>query len=111
MSLLRMLVSYLRMTVRLLREPSVPILLKGLPVLAVLYVVSPIDLIPDFLPVLGELDDLGVILVALQAFIRLCPVGAVAFHRAAIAQGRKYYPMPMGGEIIDAEFRREDDRR
>ena len=101
------------MAVRLLREPSVPILMKALPILAGLYVVSPFDFIPDFLPVLGQLDDVGVMLIALQAFIRLCPAGAVEFHRASIAQGRRYYPMPvpMNGEVIDAEFRLEDDKR
>lgn len=36
--------------------------------LAILYVISPIDLIPDVLPILGWLDDLGVIALALQAW-------------------------------------------
>jgi len=60
----------------------------------VLYVISPLDFVPDFLPVLGQLDDLGVVLLALEGFTRLCPTEAVEFHRAAIAQGRKYDPMP-----------------
>lgn len=111
LSLLRTLVSHVRMGVRLLREPSVPILIKALPALAALYIISPFDIIPDFLPVLGQLDDVGVMLVALQAFIKLCPAGVVDFHRAAIAQGRRYYPMPAAGEIIDVEFRRESDER
>ena len=110
-SLLWTLVSHMRLTVRLLREPGVPLLIKALPVLAALYVISPLDFAPDFLPVLGQLDDLGVILIALAAFLRLCPAGAVDFHRAAIAQGRKYCPMPLTGEVIDAEFRRADDVR
>ena len=110
-SLLRTLVSHVRLTVRLLREPGVPLLIKALPVLAALYVISPLDFVPDFLPVLGQLDDLGVILIALEAFLKLCPAGAVDFHRAAMAQGRKYYPMPLAGEVIDVEFRREKDVR
>ena len=110
-SLLRMLVLHVRLTVRLLREPRVPLLIKALPVLAALYVISPLDFVPDFLPVLGQLDDLGVILIALEAFLKLCPAGAVDFHRAAMAQSRKYHPMPLAGEVIDAEFRREEDMR
>ena len=110
-SLLRTLVSHVRLTVRLLREPGVPLLIKALPVLAALYVISPLDFVPDFLPVLGQLDDLGVILIALEAFLKLCPAGAVDFHRAAMAQGRKYYPMPLAGEVIDVEFSREEDVR
>jgi len=110
-SLLRTLVSHVRVSVRLLREPRVPLLLTALPVLATAYVISPLDFVPDVLPIIGQVDDLGVIFIALEAFLRLSPAGAVDFHRAAVAQGRRYGPMPSGGEIIDAEFRREDDRR
>jgi len=108
-SLVRTLVTRARLTVRLLREPAVPIWPKTLPILTALYVVSPLDIIPDVLPVLGQLDDLGVILIALDAFIKFCPTTAVDFHQAALAQRRPYGPMPYAGEAIDAEFRREDD--
>jgi uncharacterized membrane protein YkvA (DUF1232 family) len=110
-SLLRALVSHVGLTVRLLREPCVPHLTKALPILAVLYAISPLDFVPDFLPVLGQLDDLGVILLALEAFRRLCPAEAVEFHSAAMAQGRSYGPMPSTGEVIDVESRREEDAR
>jgi uncharacterized membrane protein YkvA (DUF1232 family) len=49
-------------------------------VLAVLYVVSPIDLIPDFLPFVGEVDDLIVIIAACRLFISLCPREVVRDH-------------------------------
>ena len=110
-SLLRTLVSHVRLTVRLLREPGVPLLTKAFLVVAALYLISPLDFVPDFLPVLGQLDDLGVILIVLEAFLKLCPAGAVDFHGTAMAQGRKYSPMPLAGEVIDAEFRREEDGR
>jgi uncharacterized membrane protein YkvA (DUF1232 family) len=110
-SLLRTLVSHVRLTVRLLREPGVPLLTKAFLVLAAIYLISPLDFVPDFLPVLGQLDDLGVILLSLEAFLKLCPAGVVEFHRAALAQGRTYCPMPVAGEIIDAQFRREQDMR
>ena len=108
-SLVRTLVSYARLTVRLLREPRVPLLTKALPVLAAVYVISPFDVVPDFLPVLGEIDDLAVILIALGVFLKLCPAGTVDFHRTAMAQGHKYSPTPWAGEVIDAEFRREEE--
>jgi uncharacterized membrane protein YkvA (DUF1232 family) len=110
-SLARTLVSHVRLTLRLLREPGVPLLTKTVPILAALYVLSPLDFVPDVLPVLGQLDDLGMILVALEAFLNLCPAGAVDFHRGALTQGRKYSPMPPAGEIIDAEFHREETSR
>ena len=110
-SLFRMLVAHLGLTVRLLREPLVPRLIKAVPVLAVLYVILPLDFVPDFLPVLGQLDDLGVLLLAVEGFTRLCPTEAVEFHRAAMAQGRQYEPMPPTGQVIDVEFRREEEAR
>ena len=110
-SLFRTLVSHVGLTMRLLREPAVPVLTKVLPFLALLYVISPLDFVPDFLPVLGQLDDLGVVLLALEGFTRLCPTEAVEFHRAAMAQGRTYDPMPPTGQVIDVEFRREEDAR
>ena len=106
-SLVRTLVSHVRLTMRLLREPGVPLLAKAFPVLAALYVISPLDFVPDVLPILGQLDDLSVILIVLEGFSRLCPSRAVDFHRSALAQGRGYSQMPSGGEIIDAEFRRQ----
>jgi hypothetical protein len=39
-------------------------------------------------------------------FVRVCPAKAVAFHQAAINEGRGYSPMFEAGEYIDAEWRR-----
>jgi uncharacterized membrane protein YkvA (DUF1232 family) len=94
-----------RLAMRLFREPRVPMLLKSVPVLAALYVISPIDLVPDFLPGLGQLDDLGIILAALELFVRLCPSGPQAFHREAIAQRRPYAPMASTDDVIEAQWR------
>lgn len=105
--LLRTLLSQIRLAIRLLREPRVPLAIKAVPLLAALYVISPIDVVPDVLPVLGQLDDLGIAIVALELFIGLCPMSAQAFHRTAIAQGRLYSSMSAADDFIDAEFRRE----
>jgi uncharacterized membrane protein YkvA (DUF1232 family) len=105
--LLRMLLSQIRLAVRLLREPRVPFVTKTLPVLAALYVVSPLDFVPDVLPVLGQLDDLGILAVALELFLKLCPAEITEFHRSAIAQGFAYSPMSPTDGFIDAEWRRD----
>ena len=105
--LLRTVLSQMRLATRLVREPGVPVLTKALPLVAALYVFSPADLVPDFLPVLGQFDDLGVMLISLKVFLRLCPAGAVAFHRAAITQGRRYSQMSPPDDFIDVEWRRE----
>ena len=106
-ALLRTLVAHARLAVRLVREPSVPLLLKAMPLLAALYVISPVDVIPDLLPVLGQMDDLGLVLIVLELFLRWCPADAVTFHRSAIAAHTKYAPMITRGQVIDAEWRKE----
>ena len=105
--LLWTLLSRVRLAIRLVREPCVPLLTKALPLLAACYLISPFDFVPDVVPLLGQLDDLGLILIALEVFLRLCPTGALAFHRAAIDQGRGYAAMPPTDDSIDVEWRRE----
>jgi uncharacterized membrane protein YkvA (DUF1232 family) len=111
-SLLRTLLAHVRLSVRLLRDPAVPLLLKLLPFAALAYLVSPVDGVPDFIPVLGQLDDLGVLMLALESFLRLSPERVVQFHRTAMAHSRGYSPAPggAGAEVVDAEFRHHDDR-
>jgi uncharacterized membrane protein YkvA (DUF1232 family) len=104
--LLRILFSHVRLAGRLLREPRVPFLTKAVPLLAALYLISPLDLVPDLLPLLGQVDDLTLILVGLAVFLKFCPPAAVAFHRGAIAEGRPYAPMSPTDDVIDAEWRR-----
>jgi uncharacterized membrane protein YkvA (DUF1232 family) len=105
-NLLRTLLAQVRLVLRLVREPRVPLLAKAVPILAAIYVVSPIDLLPDVLPVIGQLDDVGIVLIAIELFLRLCPPAATAFHQGAIAQGRSYSPMAASDDYIDAEWRR-----
>ena len=92
---------------RLLREPRVPWLTKLLPIFALVYLISPFDLAPDFLPFIGQIDDLAVVIAALEVFVRVSPPGPVAFHQAAIARRRRYSPMSPTDDIIDAEWRHE----
>lgn len=102
---LRSLIAQARLAFRLLREPRVPMVLKAVPLFALLYLISPIDFVPDFIPGLGQLDDLGIILAALELFVRLSPDGAQTYHREAINQRRRYSPMTPTDEIIEAEWR------
>jgi uncharacterized membrane protein YkvA (DUF1232 family) len=52
-------------------------------VIVTAYALSPIDLIPDFIPVLGLLDDALLIPAGLWLFVRLLPPGLMDEHRAA----------------------------
>jgi len=103
---LRSLFEQLKLASRLLREPRVPTALKVIPGLAAAYLLSPVDLIPDLIPGLGQLDDLAVMVFALEFFIRLCPSAAQLYHREAIADGRSYSPMPSHDNVIEATWTR-----
>jgi uncharacterized membrane protein YkvA (DUF1232 family) len=71
----------LKLAWRLIRDPLVPAWTKLIPLGALGYVFLPIDLIPDVIPLLGQADDLTVILLGLSLFIRACPQAVVESHR------------------------------
>jgi len=66
---------------RLLRDPRVPPATKLVPVASLLYLLWPLDVLADAWPLLGQLDDLGVMLLGLRLFLRLAPAPLVAAHR------------------------------
>src|SRR5882757_1722082 len=74
------------------RDPRVPWYAKALALGVAGYAFSPIDLIPDFVPVLGYLDDLIIVPLGLWLVVRLTPPALVAElrHEAErrIAAGR-----------------------
>lgn len=73
------------------RDPRTPWYAKALGVCVVAYALSPIDLIPDFIPVVGYLDDIVIVPAGLWAVRRLIPprVLAEARERAASAEARR----------------------
>ena len=94
----------LRLVWRLLNDSRVSILPKLIVPAAALYVISPVDLIPDVILGLGQLDDIGVVVLAIAFFIELCPRQIVEEHRRAIAAdaglGSK-----QDGDVIDGSYR------
>lgn len=56
-----------------LRHPATPWYSKALAILTVAYILSPIDLIPDFIPVLGFLDDIILVPILIWATMRTLP--------------------------------------
>ena len=64
------------------QHPQTPLLAKLLSAAAVAYVLSPIDLIPDFIPVLGYLDEAILVPVFIWGIVRLLPDAVVQACRA-----------------------------
>lgn len=61
------------------------------------YALSPIDLIPDFIPVLGYLDDLLIVPLGIALAVRLVPAPLMAEFRAEAVRADR--PRSMGGAI------------
>ena len=73
------------------RDPRVPWYAKALAVTVAAYALSPIDLIPDFIPVVGLLDDIIIVPLGVMLVVWLIPPGIMAEHRemAAAAQAAR----------------------
>jgi uncharacterized membrane protein YkvA (DUF1232 family) len=107
------LIRQARLTWRLFKDGRVSGWVKLIPVIALLYFLSPIDLIPDLaLPGLGEVDDVVLLLLALKGFISLSPAGIVREHLDNLS-GRRKDARPTNvrseGAIIDAPYRVLDE--
>lgn len=68
------------------RDPRTPWLAKALALFVAAYALSPIDLIPDFIPVLGYLDDLIIVPLGIWLVIRLIPAELMQEHRETASQ-------------------------
>ena len=79
--------TYARMVWGIMRDPRTPIGLKGMLAAALAYVVMPVDLIPDVIPILGQADDLTVLLLVLDLFIQNAPAEVRAEHTARARNG------------------------
>jgi uncharacterized membrane protein YkvA (DUF1232 family) len=81
------------------RDPRTPTLARILMLGVVAYAVSPIDLIPDFIPVLGMLDDLLLLPAAMALAISLIPPEVMADARAR-AGGQRLVPSRTAAALI-----------
>ncbi|MFN8584066.1 MAG: DUF1232 domain-containing protein [Dehalococcoidia bacterium] len=70
------------------RDRRVPRLARWLPLALAVYLAFPIDLIPDFIPVLGQLDDVLAVALVLWLLIRLVPHEVIEEHLAAVSASR-----------------------
>jgi uncharacterized membrane protein YkvA (DUF1232 family) len=82
------------------RHPGTPWYAKLLVAGIVAYAISPIDLIPDFIPVLGLLDDLLLIPLGIALAIRLVPPAVLAECRGRAQERRKLVSRVAGTVIV-----------
>ncbi|MDI1264304.1 MAG: YkvA family protein [bacterium] len=85
------------------RDPRVPWYAKALGIAVAAYALSPIDLIPDFIPVLGYLDDLIIVPLGIALIVRLIPADVMTEHRA-LAAAMQDRPVSIAGATAVIAF-------
>ena len=81
------------------RDPRVPWYAKAVALAVTAYAFSPIDLIPDFIPVIGYLDDLIIVPLGILLAVQLIPADVLAEHRAAASEAAER-PTSLTGAIV-----------
>ena len=97
----------LRFAARLAADPRVPWYTRVPLVGLLLYLAMPLDIIPDFIPIIGQLDDLLVAGVAVWWFVRTCPPSLADEHLDALRRtppGRfdRALPWLVGASLVGA---------
>lgn len=72
--------NFLKLLYRLFKDSRVPNAEKAFLIGAIAYVISPIDLIPDFIPFIGEVDDLYLVSLTILRLLNRAPAEAVREH-------------------------------
>ena len=81
------------------RDPRTPWYAKALAIAVAAYALSPIDLIPDFIPVLGYLDDVLLVPLGILLVVWLIPPGIMAEHRE-LAAGAQVRPVNRAAAVV-----------
>ncbi len=108
LSMLSGLIHQLQLVWLLLKDSRVSMFVKSVIPLSFLYIVSPIDFVPDWFLGIGQLDDLSVVLLGLALFVKLCPPDLVDFYRKQL----EYGPGPADdddSDTVDTSYRIIDE--
>jgi uncharacterized membrane protein YkvA (DUF1232 family) len=81
------------------RDPRTPWYAKALAVGVAAYALSPIDLIPDFIPILGQLDELIILPLGIWLVVRMIPAEVIAEHRRSAVR-EQAIPGSMAGAAV-----------
>jgi uncharacterized membrane protein YkvA (DUF1232 family) len=102
LSFLGGVIKQLKLVWLLFRDRRVSVLTKAVLPISLLYIISPIDFLPDFFLGLGQLDDLGVILLGMALFVKLCPPELVNHYLNQLEYGDEFKD---SGETVDTTYR------
>ena len=96
---------------RLMLDRRVPIRLKLIIPAAILYLILPIDLLPDFFPLLGRTDDLIVLILAVASFLLMTPRNVVVEYLTGRPAdlSADAGPRDSRGNVIEGEYRHIED--
>jgi uncharacterized membrane protein YkvA (DUF1232 family) len=81
------------------RDPQVPLAVRLFGLAIAAYALSPIDLIPDFIPLLGLVDDAILIPLGVWLFLKMVPEDVFARHKAE-AEIASHRPVSRTGAVI-----------
>lgn len=99
------LIKQFRLAWRLLWDSRVPLWTKLVPFVGLIYILSPIDFIPDPILGLGQLDDIGILLLGLRVFVELVPEEIVLQHLEAMgSRASRWRVVEEEPPVIDAEY-------
>ncbi len=111
-SIISEVIQQFKLAFNLMIDPRVHPLTKLIPIAALTYLVLPLDLVPDVAIGLGQLDDLGVMMLGLRTFFEFTPPNIVAEHLKRLAQEMKWEvkdkPPEPPDNVVEGDYRVEE---
>ena len=105
-----------RLAWRLMLDPRVPLWAKTLVPASLVYLISPIDFVPDVIPGLGQLDDVAIVVIGVKLFIELCPTEIVREHMQKLLGETNWRvepnepAPPPSPNVVDAPYEVKQDK-
>ena len=82
--------NFVRLFLGLFTDPRVSAFAKGLLVASAVYAFSPLDFLPDLMPMMGQVDDLAILVMGCRMFLQLAPKEVVSEHVTRIDDTGKF---------------------
>ena len=86
---------------KLLMDKRVPTKLKIVPLLAIVYTFLPTDLIPDFFPIIGWIDDLLILIISVTVFLGLGSFSIISKGNSEGPETKPYEVIPGQYRVVD----------